>query len=94
MFDWYEHLVEGREHVENESHDRLPRTSITAKNIRRVQLLESDRRLTIIKIPNEVGTSYVSTFSIITDELEFRKVFARWVSRILILEQKFNRLQV
>jgi hypothetical protein len=30
VFAWHKHFVEGREHVENEGHDRRPRTSVTA----------------------------------------------------------------
>jgi hypothetical protein len=87
--------VEGREHVENEGHDRRPRNRVTENNIRRVQqLLEGDRRLTVAEIAGAVGISYGSTFAIITDELEFRKVCARWVPRLLTSEQKLNRLQV
>jgi histone-lysine N-methyltransferase SETMAR len=64
-------------------------------NIRRVQqLLEGDRRLTVADIAGEVGISYGSTFAIITDELGFRKVCARWVPHLLTSEKKLNRLQV
>lgn len=35
------------------------------------------RRLTVIKIVNEARISYDSTFSIMIDELEFRKVRGR-----------------
>jgi hypothetical protein len=30
VFAWHKQFVEGREHVENEGHDRRPRTSMTA----------------------------------------------------------------
>jgi hypothetical protein len=39
VFAWHKQFVEGREHVENEGHDRRPRTSVTENNIRRVQQL-------------------------------------------------------
>jgi histone-lysine N-methyltransferase SETMAR len=67
----------------------------TENNICRVQqLLEGDRRLTVAEIADEAGISYGSTFAIITDELGYRKVCARWVPRLLTSEQKLNRLQV
>jgi hypothetical protein len=34
VFNWHKQFVEGREHVENEGHDRRPRTSVTENNIR------------------------------------------------------------
>jgi len=64
MFAWHKQFTEGRERVENESHDRQSRTSITGNNIRRVrQLFEGDKCLTVIEIANEVGISYGSTIN-------------------------------
>lgn len=43
-------------HVENESHDRRPRTSITDNKIHRVQqFFDGDRRLILIKIAKRSG---------------------------------------
>jgi hypothetical protein len=35
VFAWHKHFVEGRELVENEGHDRRPRTSVTAGQLAR-----------------------------------------------------------
>jgi histone-lysine N-methyltransferase SETMAR len=35
VFAWHKHFVEGREHVENEGHDRRPSTSLTAGQLAR-----------------------------------------------------------
>ncbi|XP_057658478.1 histone-lysine N-methyltransferase SETMAR-like [Diorhabda carinulata] len=95
VFAWHKQFVEGRERVENESHDRRPRTSITAGNIDSVrQLVEGDRRLTTSDIAIKVGISYGSTYSILSEELGYRKVCARWVPRLLTVDQKLNRFQV
>lgn len=95
VFAWHKQFVEGRERVENECHDRRPRTSITAGNIDSVrQLVEGDRRLTTSDIAIEVGISYGSTYSILSEELGYRKVCARWVPRLLTVDQKLNRFQV
>lgn len=82
VFAWHKQFVEGRDRVENESHDRRPRTSIKANNISSVRrLIEDDRRRTTSEIASEVGISYGSTYSILTEELGYRKVCARWVPR-------------
>jgi hypothetical protein len=39
VFAWHKQFVEGREHVENEDHDRRPCTSVTENDIRFVQQL-------------------------------------------------------
>lgn len=55
VFAWHKQFVGGRDHVENESHNRRPRTSITANNIRSVaRLIEDDRRHTTSEI-NQCG---------------------------------------
>lgn len=95
VFAWHKQFVDGRHHVENESHNRRPRTSITENNISCVRrLIEDDKRLTTSEIASKVGISYGSTYSILTEELGYRKVCARWVPRLLTAEQKLNRLQV
>jgi len=47
VFAWHKQFVEGRDRVENESHDRRPRTSVTVNKINSIrQLIEDDRRRT------------------------------------------------
>lgn len=65
-------FAKGHEHVEDASQEHRPHISIIVNNIR----LESDRRLRITNVANEVEISYCSTFSMITNELEFRKLCA------------------
>ena len=84
-------------YVQNTSHQRPPRTSITPENIAAVRdLIEGDRRLTVVEICQELGTriSYGSVQSIIKKELLFRKISAQWVPRLLSDQQKTVRVQV
>lgn len=70
-------------------------TSITADNIRAVRdLIEEDRRVTISDIASHVGISFGSVQAIISDELKFRKLSARWVPRLLSQEQTNLRQEV
>lgn len=95
VFYWHKTFSEGREKVENESHDRRPRTSLTAEHIQAVRdLIERDRRLTVAEIASEVNISVGSIHSIIRDELGFSKISARWVPRLLTEEQKTIRLDI
>ncbi|XP_060822306.1 histone-lysine N-methyltransferase SETMAR-like [Bombus pascuorum] len=95
VFAWHKKFKEGRELVENVEHDRRPRTSITEENIRTIrELLERDRRLTLSEMTAQVGISYGSCQTIVTKDLGFRKVCARWVPRLLTAEQKLRRFQV
>jgi hypothetical protein len=58
--------------------------SKTSENIAAVHdLIEGDCRLTVVEICQELGISYGSVQSIIKNELQFRKIAARWVPRLL-----------
>jgi len=95
VYDWHKQCSNGREAVQNESHKRRLRTSVTDENIRAVtRLIAEDRRVSVKTIASEVGISYGSAQQIITDHLEYRKVSARWVPRLLNADQKLNRLEV
>lgn len=49
VYHWHKTFSQGREKVENETHDRRPRTSITEENIRAVRdLIEKDSRGVIL----------------------------------------------
>lgn len=55
---------------------------------------EGDCRVTVSEIAAQVGISYGSCQTIITEDLGFRKVCARWVPRLLTTDQKLRRLEV
>ena len=50
--------------------------------------IEGDCRLTVVEICQELGISYWSVQSIIKNELQFRKISARWLPRLLSDQQK------
>ncbi|KYM98799.1 hypothetical protein ALC62_10488 [Cyphomyrmex costatus] len=77
VFFWHKTFSGVRERVENESHDRRPRTSLTEDNTREVRdLLEIDRCITIAEIAAHLGNRYDSIQKIIIDELGYRKMSA------------------
>ena len=69
---WHKEFRGGREAVQNTTHRRRPRTSISPENIAAVRdLIEGNRRLTVVEICQELGMriSYGSVQSIIKNEL-------------------------
>ncbi|XP_033224449.1 protein GVQW3-like [Belonocnema kinseyi] len=95
VFKWAKALKDGCETVENEPHDRRPRTSITPDNIRRVdQMILEDCRMNARDISSELGISIGSVESIIHEHLQYRKVTARWVLKLLNFEQTFTRFEI
>ena len=92
---WHRSFSSGRNEVENLTHPRRPKTSITHENIKGVEgLIKHDRRITIDEIAFSVGISHGSVQAIIQDHLLFRKVSARWVPRLLSSEQKTTRVEI
>ena len=86
---WHKEFRGGRDAVQNTSHQWRPRTCTTPENIAAVRdLIESNRRLTVVEICHELGISYGSVQSIIKTKLQFQKILARWVPRLLSDQQK------
>ena len=86
---WHKEFRGGRDAVQNTSHQWRPRTSTTPENIAAVRdLTEGNRQLTVVEICQELGISYGSVQSIIKTKLQFQKILARWVPRLLSDQQK------
>ena len=86
---WHKEFHGGRDAVQNTSHQRRPRTSSTTENIAAVcDLIDGDRRITVVEICQELGISYGSVQCIIKNELQFRKISAQWIPRLLSDQRK------
>ena len=96
---WHKEFRGGRDDVQNTNHQRHPKTSITPENIAAIRdLIEGDRRLTVVEICQELGTrmsiSYGSMQSIIKNEIMFRKISAQWIPRLLSDQQNTACVQI
>ena len=81
--------------VQNEPHDRWPRTSITGENSDRVDaLIRENRRITVRELSGIINISDGSVKTIIKQHLQYSKVCAQWIPRLLTDEHKSTRLQV
>jgi hypothetical protein len=56
VFSWAKSFREGRDHVENESLTRRPRTSVNPDNVLKIgELIQANRRITVLELSQEVG---------------------------------------
>jgi histone-lysine N-methyltransferase SETMAR len=89
VYDWWNKFPEDREQVANRQHAHVQPTAVTDVNIRRVEeLILESRRIAVPNIASKVRASAGSVETIIHEHLLFKKVCARWVPKIMTLDQK------
>ena len=88
-FEWHKRFKEEREEIEDHPRPGRPSTSRTADNIERVkQMVRADRRLMVRMIACELSINKDTVWSIITENLEMRKVCAKMVPKLLSENKK------
>ncbi|KAJ4445373.1 hypothetical protein ANN_07178 [Periplaneta americana] len=86
---------DGRTSAESEQHCGRPQTARSAAVVERVRnLVMADHRLTVREIAKEVGVSKDSAHAILRDDLNMNRVAAKFVPKLLSLEQKDLRRDV
>jgi len=85
VFQWHKNFREGRDDVHDKQRVGPPSTSHTDTNVQKVRdVLNSDRRLSIRAIADEVGIDKMTVHNIIKNDLGMRKICAKLVRRLPI----------
>ncbi|XP_037504875.1 protein GVQW3-like [Rhipicephalus sanguineus] len=93
--EWYNRFKDGRTSVESEPRSGRPSTCRNDQVIAEVNaVVMRDRRVTIREIAEEVGISTFSAHSIMTEDLVMKRVAAKFVPKLLTVEQKQLRVEV
>jgi len=88
VYNWFSRCKNGQEKLEDDQRSGRPSTSRTAEIVEKVwQLIQCDRRMIIVELEQEVGISHGSIHVILSDDLEMRRVSAKFVPRHLITDQ-------
>jgi histone-lysine N-methyltransferase SETMAR len=93
-FLWYIRFKDGRTSVDDKRSGR-PSTSTTPENIAKVrEAILADHRQIIHDVCEIVGLSYGNVQRILADNLNMRRISARFVPRLLSDDQKANGVSV
>jgi histone-lysine N-methyltransferase SETMAR len=93
--EWYNIFTDGHTSVESDAHSGRPSTSRNDELIDQVRaLVMQDRHVTVRELAEEVGISTGLVHSILTFDLAMRRVSAKFVPKLLTMEQKQLRLEV
>jgi len=93
--EWYNCFKDGSTSVDSEPHHGRSSTSQNDNVINQVRpLVTQDRRITVRELADEVGVSIQSVHTILTADLGLRRVSAKFVPKLLTMEQKQLRLKI
>jgi len=94
-FLWYKCFKDGRTSVDNDEHSGRPSTNTSPENVAKVhEAILADRRQTIHDVCEIVRLSYGTIQHILVDNLNMRRISARFVPRLLSNDQKALRVSV
>jgi len=94
-FLWYRRFKDERTSVDDDERYGRPTTSTTPENIAKVrEAILADHRQTIHDVCEIVGLSYGTVQRILADNLNMRRISARFVPRLLNDNQKALRVSV
>lgn len=92
-FEWFSKFKRGVTSVKDENRLGRPTSSKTNKNIDRVrEMVLNDRRITIRELSDALALSFGSVQSILKDDLNMRRIAAKFVPRLLSNDQKESRV--
>ena len=93
LHKWYSRYENGYESVMDEQRSGRP-TSITSQKVQEIkELLDKDRRITVREVSQRVDCNVGTVHTIIHDDLNMRRLCARWIPKMLSECQKTQRVE-
>lgn len=92
---WFNEFKRGRTSVFDEERPGRPADVVTEEIIEKVHdIILADHRTKVREVAKAVGVSYGMVFNILHDRLGMRKLSARWVPRLLTVDNKRIRVSI
>ena len=93
--DWFRRFKDGRTSVESDPRSGRPPKSRNDEMIAKVRkIIHNNRRLTVREIADDCGISVASGDAVLTDDLHMKPVWAKYVLRLLIDDQREQRQKI
>ena len=90
---WYADFKRGCTDTNDAERSGRPNEAVTPENIKKVlKIVMDDRKLKVREIAKIVNISTRSVSTILNEKLGMKKVFSKWVPRLLTMEQKQQRV--
>ena len=94
-FEWYSRFKNGRRSFEDDPCPGRPSTSHTEETVACVrEIIHADRRLTIREVAEDVGIALGTCQKILTEDLQMRRVSAKFVPCLMTVEQTDDRVSI
>jgi len=92
---WAAEFKRGRTSLEDDPREGRPKSATTPEIIEQVHdMVLDDRRMKVREIAETIGISKERVGYILHEELDMKKLCARWVPRLLTADQKCTRMKI
>ncbi|EGI59205.1 Histone-lysine N-methyltransferase SETMAR, partial [Acromyrmex echinatior] len=93
VYRWFSEFKMGRTSTEDAPRSGRPKEATNAEIVKQVhRIVLSDRKVKLCELTEAVGISKEQAGYILHDVLEMKKLLARWVPRLLTIDQKQQRV--
>lgn len=91
---WYAYFHRGRTDTKDAERSGRPNEAVTEENIEKtLKIIMGNRKVKMREIADILKMSEGSVFTTIHEHLSLRKLFSKWVPRVLTPEQKQQRIE-
>lgn len=93
VYDWYNEFKRGRTSTDDAPRSGRPNEVTTPENIEKIhRIVLNDRKVKVGELAETMGMSKERIGNILHEHLHMKKLCARWVPRLLTVDQKQHRV--